>query len=647
MAPTRIVVVRTALYGAIALSLVAGCSVARETFPEGSPAGTAQPRQTPTAPAEPQASGTGDGAQVPDVAYLMSPGATDLRKPLSRYASDRANLRRFYDVATSPTRRARMRRFYASWLSSLEQVDFDALSQDGRIEYILFTNQLAYELRRLDRGERRVDEMSDLVPFAGTITDLQERRRRVEPLDHAKSAAALTAMSKQIKKLRKRLTAGLKPVKGEASDEKDTSETDTKDDLPPIKVEKKTVAFRAAGEVDSLRKTLQGWFKYYDGYDPLFTWWAGDPYKKVDKALTGYAAFLRERVVGLKKDDKDAIVGDPLQEEALLSDLEREMIPYTPKELIDIANREFAWCEKEMLRASNDLGYGDKWREALEHVKTLHVEPGKQPELVRDLAREAIAFLEANDLVTVPPLAAETWRMEMMSPKRQKATPYFTGGETISVAFPTSGMSHEQKLMSMRGNNVHFSRATVHHELIPGHHLQGFMTARYKTHRRIFSTPFWGEGWALYWEMLLWDLDFAQSAENRVGMLFWRMHRCARIIFSLSFHLELMTPEECIDFLVERVGHERNNATAEVRRSFSGEYSPLYQCAYMIGGLQFRALHRELVESGSMTNRAFHDAILKENRIPVEMVRAKLTNQPLTRDFRSRWRFYDVEAKGN
>ena len=51
-------------------------------------------------------------------------------------------------------------------------------------------------------------------------------------------------------------------------------------------------------------------------------------------------------------------------------------------------------------------------------------------------------------------------------------------------------------------------------------------------------------------------------------MLFWRMHRCARIIFSLSFHLGKMTPQECIDFLVDKVGHERDNATAEVRRSF-------------------------------------------------------------------------------
>ena len=92
-------------------------------------------------------------------------------------------------------------------------------------------------------------------------------------------------------------------------------------------------------------------------------------------------------------------------------------------------------------------------------------------------------------------------------------------------------------MMSMRGNNIHFARATVHHELIPGHHLQGFMSARNKPYRGIFGTPFWTEGNALYWELLLLGLELREDAREPVGMLFWRMHRCARIIFSLSFHL--------------------------------------------------------------------------------------------------------------
>jgi uncharacterized protein (DUF885 family) len=141
--------------------------------------------------------------------------------------------------------------------------------------------------------------------------------------------------------------------------------------------------------------------------------------------------------------------------------------------------------------------------------------------------------------------------------------------------------------------------------------------------------------------MVLWDLGFPQSPEDRVGMLFWRMHRAARIIFSLNVHLGTMTGEEAIDFLVDRVGHERANAMAEVRRSLNGSYPPLYQAAYMLGALQFRALARELVESGRMTRREFHDAILQGGNMPVEMVRARLLGIPLTRDYTPGWRFGD------
>jgi uncharacterized protein (DUF885 family) len=101
-----------------------------------------------------------------------------------------------------------------------------------------------------------------------------------------------------------------------------------------------------------------------------------------------------------------------------------------------------------------------------------------------------------------------------------------------------------------------------------------------------------------------------------------------------------MTPQECVDLLVNKVGFERENAIGEVRRSFDGSYGPLYQAAYMLGGLQIYGLHKELVDSGKMTNRAFHDALLKENRIPIELMRGILTKQKLTRDYASNWKFY-------
>jgi uncharacterized protein (DUF885 family) len=167
------------------------------------------------------------------------------------------------------------------------------------------------------------------------------------------------------------------------------------------------------------------------------------------------------------------------------------------------------------------------------------------------------------------------------------------------------------------------------------------MAAHYRPYSTAFGgTPFLTEGWSLYWELLLWDMKFQKTPEDRVGALFWRMHRCARIIFSLNFHLGKMTPDQCIEFLIDRVGHERENAVGEVRRSFGGAYSPLYQAAYLLGGMQLYALRKELVGGSKMTNRQFHDAVLKENRIPIEMIRADPTGQKLTRDFTTQWKFY-------
>ncbi|WP_315822441.1 hypothetical protein [Paraflavitalea speifideaquila] len=41
------------------------------------------------------------------------------------------------------------------------------------------------------------------------------------------------------------------------------------------------------------------------------------------------------------------------------------MIPYTPEELVEIANKEFAWCDAEMLKASREMGFGDDWKKPL------------------------------------------------------------------------------------------------------------------------------------------------------------------------------------------------------------------------------------------------------------------------------------------
>jgi uncharacterized protein (DUF885 family) len=124
--------------------------------------------------------------------------------------------------------------------------------------------------------------------------------------------------------------------------------------------------------------------------------------------------------------------------------------------------------------------------------------------------------------------------------------------------------------------------------------------------------------------MRLWEEGWARGPEDRIGMLFWRKHRCARVIVSLGFHLGQMSTDEMIEYLMTRVGLEKDGATAEVRRYVGGGYGPLYQAAYLIGGLQMRALHREAVESGKMSEIDFHELVLRQGSIPIDSIRARV-----------------------
>ncbi len=570
-------------------------------------------------------------AAVATFSWAKSPSpvaAASLVMPsiIEQFTADSRSLDRTYPLSGSHAGMARFEKFDTDELAVLASLNFDSLAEPDKIDYLLLKNRLTSDLHRLAIQKKHGDEIEPLLPFCETIEGLLEEQRLMKRPDGEKAAASLTKMVK-----------GITAKQDELDPKKHEKDSSPGAEKPKVD---RVIANRARIATDELREALKDWFGQYSGYDPEFTWWVDQPYKEADKALSGYSTFLKEKVIGIAPDDKTTIIGDPVGHDALMNELADALIPYTPEELIAIAQTEYDWCMQEMLKASREMGFGDNWHAAVEKVKQMHVPPGEQPDLIRKLVVEGSDFVKKNDLVTVPPLADETWRMIMMTPERQLVNPFFTGGSEISVSYPTDTMTFEQREMSMRGNNIPFARATAFHEMIPGHFLQFYMAARYHPYRRAFETPFWHEGNALWWEMFFWDKGFDRTPEERVGALVWRMHRSARIIFTMNFHLARWTPQQCIQSLIDNVGFEPDNAAAEVRRSFDGSVGPLYQSAYLLGALQFRALHHELVDSKKMTDRAFHDAILHENSMPVELLRADLEHLPLTRDYTAGWKFY-------
>ena len=94
-----------------------------------------------------------------------------------------------------------------------------------------------------------------------------------------------------------------------------------------------------------------------------------------------------------------------------------------------------------------------------------------------------------------------------IAPPGGAAAPYYTA--------PTEDFSRPGRTwlptMGQTRFPVYDLVSTWYHEGVPGHHLQLFMAERYNAHRNAFRTPFCIEGWALYWELKLWDLGFPRT----------------------------------------------------------------------------------------------------------------------------------------
>src|SRR5262245_29852689 len=193
-----------------------------------------------------------------------------MRSVIERYINDRGSLVRSYPVEISPARQARFKQFYSDWLALIAKMNFDAMSLDGKVDYVLFKYHLDHELQQLEIQNKSLEEIAVLVPFANTISNLAEARRRMEKIEPQKIAAQLNDLNKQVEATRRSLADLMR------------------NDQTRIK---KTVANRAMSTVTGLRNTLRNWYGYYNAYDPLFTCRVEEPYRSIDQSFSRYAPY--------------------------------------------------------------------------------------------------------------------------------------------------------------------------------------------------------------------------------------------------------------------------------------------------------------------------------------------------------------------
>src|SRR5689334_18941806 len=92
-------------------------------------------------------------------------GEAELQDTVRLYTSDRGAVSRFYELPWSDVRFERFDKLYRGWQGRLPQVDFDALNQQGRIDYVLLRNEIEAQLDQQSVERARLKEMDELLSF--------------------------------------------------------------------------------------------------------------------------------------------------------------------------------------------------------------------------------------------------------------------------------------------------------------------------------------------------------------------------------------------------------------------------------------------------------------------------------------------------
>jgi uncharacterized protein (DUF885 family) len=160
------------------------------------------------------------------------------------------------------------------------------------------------------------------------------------------------------------------------------------------------------------------------------------------------------------------------------------------------------------------------------------------------------------------------------------------------------------------------------HEGVPGHHLQvsrAHELAQLPMFRRAAGPNAYVEGWALYAEGLGNELGLYADPYVHYGYLRAQAWRAGRLVVDTGIHALGWTRQQAIDYLVDRAGLAREDATAEVDRYYVW---PAQALGYKLGELKILELRRKARDAlGERFDlRAFNQEILDHGALPLPVL---------------------------
>jgi prolyl oligopeptidase len=296
----------------------------------------------------------------------------------------------------------------------------------------------------------------------------------------------------------------------------------------------------------------------------------------------------------------------------------------SPEEMHKIGLSELERIHEKMRAIAKEVGFKGDLRTFIEKMRTDPAQHNKTAEEIMSRHATILKRSDANLHKMFGVLPKIPYELKEMERFRCEAGP-----EGYYYNAPDDGSRPAYYYINIcepQTRPIYTMESLAYHEAQPGHHFQIALAQEKKgwpTFRRFEHITAFIEGWALYSEVLGFDLDGYRDPYSRFGQLTYDTWRSSRLVVDTGMHYFGWTRQRAIDFMKDNTGLSEQNIISEVDRYIAW---PGQALAYKIGQLEILKLRHEAETTlgPRFDIRSFHDHLLEEGSIPLSTLNTRM-----------------------
>ncbi|WP_298516547.1 DUF885 family protein [uncultured Kordia sp.] len=299
---------------------------------------------------------------------------------------------------------------------------------------------------------------------------------------------------------------------------------------------------------------------------------------------------------------------------------------YTAEDIHNIGLKEVARIKAEMQKIIDELGFKGSFADFLQFLRTDEQFYAKTPKELLMFARDIAKRIDAELPKFFKTLPRKPYGVV---PVPAAIAPNYTGGRYSPSQSETTAGFYWVNTYNLPSRTLYTIPALTAHEAVPGHHLQislnNELPETIPQFRRNLYLSAYGEGWGLYAEYLVDEMNIYTTKYEKFGQLTYEMWRACRLVVDTGIHAKGWTRQQVIDYMAANTALSIHEVTTETDRYISW---PGQALSYKMGELKIREMRKKAAsELGDKFDiREFHEVILEEGTVTLSILESRIEN---------------------